>query len=1016
VGHQPVGSATTAIATPPNVATPAAIDNPVINSAFVEPQRHFKVVDGQIDGTIDEGRRPSEFFVPVAKPKKASPQLALQFGSGVRQQSNEIVNEIRFAVAKWRAQGYPHTTALTRELLAYWQSEDRDRRLFFCQVEAAETAIYLTEAAEKAGDTKALNVIRAENARLNDGLPRMAFKMATGSGKTVVMAMLIAWQALNKLANPYDKRFSTRFLVVTPGITIRDRLRVLLPNDPQTFYRAMDLVTPEQLDRLQAATIEITNYHAFIRREKLEAASLTKKVLAGPEGDMEAFKETPPEMVRRVAKAFGTARDVIVLNDEAHHCYTPAPPDTEGEGSLTAEERSEARLNEEEARVWFDGLRALRDKLGIRAIYDVSATPFFLKGSGYAEGTLFPWVVSDFGLMDAIEAGIVKVPRVPVADDSMVGELPKYRDLWVHVRDALPRKGLRDTTLESADTRVLPKELEGALQSLYADYERAFAEWSKADVGRPPVFIVVCSNTAVSKLVYDWIAGFDRPIAHAQALVDGAQLAVPGNLPLFSNVDGDRWKTRPVTLLIDSMQLDRGDALDPAFKKAAAREIEEYKREYVARFPGRSADEIEDEDILREVLNTVGKPGRLGADIRCVVSVSMLTEGWDANTVTHILGIRAFGTQLLCEQVVGRALRRASYDPTPDGMFEPEYAEVLGVPFTFLATTGKGKARSVRPVLVVRSLPERANLRLEFPRVIGYRFQMPAEQLRATFDEKSVLELSTREVPTQTELDPIVGELNLLRLPLDQQRLNTVVFTVAKRVLDNYYRDEEEAPRPWLFPQLVEITKRWLAECVRTGDGAYPQLLMLAEWSHAAAEKIHRAIVSGTAGAQRLLPVLRPYDSIGSTDDVYFETTKTCFDTDKSHVNRVAQDSGWETELAAKLEGMPEVVSYVKNQGLNLKIPYSYEGRSANYVPDFLIRLRDRESTGDDDLLTLLLEVSGEAKKEKQAKVAAAADLWIPAVNNWGGLGRWAFLEVSHMENAADLIRSKYVEPARVRS
>jgi type III restriction enzyme len=983
------------------------IDNPVINSAFVEPAMHFDIIDGRIDGTIKDGRRPSEFFVPVAKPKKASPQLALQFGGGTKQQSNEIVNEIRQSVARWRLQGYPHTTSVTQELLAYWRADDRQRRLFFCQIEAAETAIYLTEAAERSGDTKALNTIRAENARLNDSLPRMAFKMATGSGKTVVMAMFIAWQALNKLANPYDKHFSTRFLVVTPGITIRDRLRVLLPNDPQTFFTTMDLVTPDQLERLQATTIEITNYHAFIRRETLEAASLTKKILAGPGGDADRYKETPAEMVRRMAKAFGTAKDVVVLNDEAHHCYTPAPSEQEVETALDADERTEARKNTEEARVWFEGLRAVREKLGIRAIYDVSATPFFLSGSGFQEGTLFPWVVSDFGLMDAIESGIVKVPRVPVSDDSMVGELPKFRDLWLYVKDALPRKGARDTTVETEDP-LLPKELEAALESLYADYQRAFDEWGGADMGRPPVFIVVCSSTSVSRLVHRWIAGYDRILA------DGVTVAVPGHLPLFSNVEGGAGRRpRPVTLLIDSIQLDRGDALDPGFRKAAALEIEEYKREYVARFPGRSADEIEDEDILREVLNTVGKPDRLGAEIRCVVSVSMLTEGWDANTVTHVLGIRAFGTQLLCEQVVGRALRRAAYDPNPDGMFEPEYAEVIGVPFTFLATTGKGKPRPPKPILIVRSLPERSALRIEFPHVVGYRYQLPSERLTANFDDKSVLELSTREVPTETQLDPIVGRINLLELPLESQRMNTVVFTVAKRTLDNFLRDDDGNDRPWLFPQVASITRRWIDECVTPylGDGAYPQLLLLAEWSHAAAEKIHRAIARGAQGEARLIPTLRPYEPIGSTDDVWFETTKTCYDTTKSHINRVAQDSGWETELAAKLEGIEDVVAYAKNQGLNLKVPYTFEGRAANYVPDFLIRLRDRGSRGSDDLLTLLLEVSGERKKEKQAKVAAAADLWIPAVNNWGGLGRWAFLEVSHMENAADLLRARFIDP-----
>jgi type III restriction enzyme len=256
--------------------------------------------------------------------------------------------------------------------------------------------------------------------------------------------------------------------------------------------------------------------------------------------------------------------------------------------------------------------------------------------------------------------------------------------------------------------------------------------------------------------------------------------------------------------------LDRGDALDPVFKKAAAHEIEEYKREYLVRFRGSSPDDIDDEKILREVLNTVGKPGKLGGDIRCVVSVSMLTEGWGANTVTHVLGIRAFGTQLLCEQVVGRALRRATYDADANGMFEPEYAEVVGIPFTFLSSSGKGEIRTPKPILTVRSLPERSNLRIEFPRVLGYRYEMPTERLTASFDDRSILELSTREVPTETQLDPIVGPMNLLELPLDKQRMNTVVFTVAKRTHDMFFRDEDGNDRPWLFPQLVQITRRWI--------------------------------------------------------------------------------------------------------------------------------------------------------------------------------------------------------------
>ena len=603
--------------------------------------------------------------------------------------------------------------------------------------------------------------------------------------------------------------------------------------------------------------------------------------------------------------------------------------------------------------------------------------------------------------MDAIESGIVKIPRVPVSDDSMTGEGPMYRDLWLRVRDDLPKKGVKDTGIDGLP--IIPKELEGALRSLYADYERSHTQWANANMGTPPVFIVVCSNTSVSKLVSDWIAGWEKE------LPDGTTVVVPGNLLLFSNEEGGRFRDQPNTLLVDSAQLDRGDALDPAFRKAATAEIDQFKREYVARYTGRNADDVTDEDILREVMNTVGKRGKLGEHIRCVVSVSMLTEGWDANTVTHILGIRAFGTQLLCEQVVGRALRRASYDATPEGMFEPEYAEVYGVPFSFLSVAGKGRVKQAKPVVQVRALPERASLRIEFPRLLGYRYDMPTEHLSATFDASSILSLSSQDVALSTQLDPIVGQSIDVTLALDQQRLQTVVYTVAKRTLDNHFRDDEGADRPWLYPQLVRITKNWMDECVTPylKDNAYPQMLLLSEYSHAAADRIYQAIVASHRGEKRLMPVLRPYEAIGSTDDVWFETTKTCCDATKSHLNLVVQDSGWECKLAQVLEDMPEVVAYAKNQGLNFKIPYAFEGRPGYYVPDFLIRLHDRGLPNSDDLLTLVLEVTGEARKEKQAKVAAAEHLWTEAVNNWGGAGRWAFLEVTDPWDAANLIRAK---------
>ena len=913
-----------------------------------------------------------------------------------RIQANDYINRVRERVGQWRQSGYPGVTAVTRDLLDYWRREERETRLFFCQIEAVETAIYITEGAGRFGDAWIENSLRERNETANPGLFRVAFKMATGSGKTVVMAMLIAWQALNKLANPHDARFSDAFLLVTPGITVRDRLQVLLPNSGKSVYSELDLVAADALARLKQARIVVTNFHVLARREKLEAATLTKKVLAGRDGDPDQFKETSDEMVRRVLRSLGPKKNIVVLNDEAHHCYREKPA-ADGE-KLVAEEKAEARRNAEAARIWLTGLESVKAKIGIRMIYDLSATPFFLRGSGYPEGTLFPWVVSDFSLIDAIESGIVKVPRVPVSDDQMATGLPTYRNLWARVGRELPR-GSRSLLEIGAEPKPLPAELEGALRSLYGHYEKVVQRWAEKGAGTPPVFIIVCANTAVSKILFDWIAGRER------VLPSGKSVIVPGNLPLFSNEQDARWRDRPNTILIDSEQLETEGAMDDAFKRIAAAEIEEFKREWRLR---NGEEEITDEDLLREVLNTVGKPGRLGEQIRCVVSVSMLTEGWDANTVTHILGVRAFSTQLLCEQVIGRALRRVGYETDADDRFAPQYADVYGVPFSFIPTAGG----TTEPGLLkephrVRALAERAALEITFPRVVGYRYELPPERLRADFGEEARMALSTSEVPTLVEVDPIVGERAIHDLnELKTRRLQEVAYRIAHLTLDRHFRDEEGSPRPWLFPQLLAITRRWLDECVYCKDGAFKQMLVIAELANEAAERLQRAIVRATEGEGRLLPVLRSFDPVGSTAGVDFTTTRDVYAADpaKSHLNFVVLDSAWEAKLAQTLEGMPEVVAYVKNQGLGLQIPYSFGGGSANYLPDFVVQLR----VGDGEPLNVILEVTGERKKAKAAKVATATDLWIPSVNLQGGFGRWAFLEIADPWDAEHLMRATF--------
>jgi type III restriction enzyme len=1038
------------------------IENPVINSPFEPPKRHFKFTDEGITNEIVETRRISSYFIPIAKPKKKGKQLTLDTEwTQDRIEENKFVNEVRAKVDKWREGGHVGVTKTTALLLDYWINPHRDKKLFFCQIEALETAIYLAEVANKYGDAWIENDLRRANEDANPLLYRIAFKMATGSGKTVVMAMLIAWHTLNKLANPQDSRFSDTFLIVTPGITIRDRLRVVLPNDPQNYYHERDILPPDMLEELQKAKIIITNFHAFKPRERVHAGKLTKLILKKGAAE-NGFTETPDEMVRRVCRELGTKKNIVVINDEAHHCYRHRVAGEEEK--LTGDDRREAEKRDEEARIWISGLEAVKAKIGLKAVYDLSATPFFLRGSGYSEGTLFPWVVSDFSLIDAIESGIVKVPRVPVADDSMIGEQPTYRDIWLRIREHLPKKG-RGTEAISGEPK-LPKELQGALHSLYGNYEKYYRQWERLECGglpplskagassrtpegairhltdrfegqTPPVFIVVCNNTNVSKLVFDYVAGWEKD------LPNGKKVLVPGQLPIFSNVEGDRWTSRPNTILIDSEQLESGESMSDEFKKIAKIQIEEFKAEYRMRFPGRDVEKLTDEDLLREVMNTVGKPGKLGEQIKCVVSVSMLTEGWDANTVTHILGVRAFGTQLLCEQVVGRGLRRRSYvtelrtlecggspplsavsatevvqskagasSRTPKVEFEAfpvEYAEVYGVPFSFIPAAGSAKdPKPGPPPKRIRALEERIECEITFPRLIGYMFDWTTERLSSVFSKASRLALSTADIPTKTENAPIVGETSIHTLDdLRKKRVQEVAFLLAKLVLEKYFRDDDGNIKQWMFPQILDIARRWLAECVTCKDNTFPQLLLFIELAHDAADRIYKAIVASTHQDKILKPILRAYDHIGSTCYVDFDTTRNVYATreDKCHLNYVVADTeSWEQKMAQALEDMSEVIRYVKNQNLGFTIPYTINGEEHNYNPDFIVCLDDGH--GRDNPLNLIVEVSGEARKDKAAKVSTARDLWVEAVNNHGGFGRWEFIEISDPWDASNTIRA----------
>jgi len=983
---------------------------PILNSPYAYPSRHWELDDqGQPTQKIIETRRPAEFITPIPKPKKrksTEKQSSIVFdeGKGLSTQEQQydvtaIINGVRDQVEVWRRLQNPNDWQVTPEtarLLQHWRHHKfSNTRPFFCQVEAAETAIWLAEVASntKAGKGFFEHLVNA-NSDANPGLSRLALKLATGAGKTTVMAMLIAWQTINAVRRPNSKKFTRGFLVVTPGLTIKDRLRVLQANDPDSYYASRELVPNDLLGDVSHAKIVITNFHSFKLRERIELSKGGRSLLQG-RGEELLTLETDGQMLQRVMPDLMGMKNILVLNDEAHHCYREKPGEKADDEDLKGDEKKEAEKNSEAARLWISGLEIVTRKLGVTQIVDLSATPFFLSGSGYAEGTLFPWTMSDFSLMDAIECGIVKLPRVPVADNIPGEDMPKFRNLWEHIRTRMPKKGRGKAA--TLDPLSLPVELQTALEALYGHYKKTFNLWKESGMRVPPCFIVVCNNTSTSKLVYDYISGFQRENE------DGSSTLENGRLELFRNFDEHgNPLPRPNTLLIDSEQLESGEALDDNFRGMAADEIERFRREIVERTGDqRQAEGLTDQDLLREVMNTVGKHARLGESVRCVVSVSMLTEGWDANTVTHVLGVRAFGTQLLCEQVIGRALRRESYDLNDEGFFDVRYADVLGIPFDFTAKPVIAPPQPPRETVHVKAMrPERDELEITFPRVEGYRVELPEERLTAKFNEDSILELTPDLVgPSKTKNSGIIGEAVDLDLEhLEDMRPSTVLFHVAKRLLYTKWRDPGEEPKLHLFGQLKRITKEWIDSCLVCKGGTYPAQLMYQELADMACERITAGITRSLEGTRPIKALLDAYNPTGSTRHVNFNTSRRDrWETDarRCHINWVILDSGWEGEFCRVAEAHPRVRAYVKNHNLGLEVPYRYGSETRRYLPDFIVLVDDGH--GDKDLLHLIVEIKGYRREDAKEKKATMENYWVPGVNNLGAYGRWAFAEFTEV-------------------
>ena len=988
--------------------------NPILNSPYEYPGRHWDMDENNQPTTkINEFRRPSSLKSPIAAARRRNTVTQGELFSDDRfdYETNDLINSIRQEVDAWRKlpQEKWNVTAETARLLRHWRNKENfsDIRPFFCQVEAVETLIWLTEVAPaSAVGRKFLEKLALANDDADKNLYRIALKLATGAGKTTVMAMIIAWQTVNAARHGIGAKFTNGFLITTPGITIKDRLRVLLPNDDESYYQHRNLVPKDMLPLIESARIVITNYHAFQRKSLLELSSGTKAMLIGPSGEGgPQMTETPSQMVSRVLKDAAGLKNILMINDEAHHCYRHRPDDAEGEDEeLDADTREEAKKNEETARLWISGLEAIRAKMPDARVIDLSATPFFLSGSGYKEGTLFPWTVSDFSLMDALECGIVKLPRIPI-DDNVVTqvELPKYRELWKHLKESKEGRAfcsLRGKAKADAyDPRKIPNLLHMAINVLYEGYKKVFDNWKAAGCKAPPCFIIVCQNTVISKIVYQFVSGFDITDD------DGSVLHVKGACELFDNFDEeDQPLSRPHTLLIDSTQLESGEALADDFRAAASAEIETFKRELRNRGEVQKAENLSDEDILREVMNTVGKPGKLGESIRCVVSVSMLTEGWDANTVTHILGVRAFGTQLLCEQVVGRGLRRLNYEVNPDtGLYNPEYSDIFGIPFHFASGVKNPPPILPPDVVHVHAIkPDRDTLAIRFPRVLGYYLEniRPEVKLEAKFDDCAELVVTPHDIgPNQVVTGGAVGEREHLEYVGGKRRQSDIVMHLAQRFVDKFYGDNAMMDRVQLFRQVRTLFTDWIDRgYLKCQGGTTADIVVeFPNYTDEACNRINDAIVrkateEETASVSALLDDFLP---TGSTSSVNFRISskKILYETapDKSHVNYAVCDSGWEEILCRVVEEHPQTLAYVKNSGLSFEVPYMIGNEQRLYLPDFIILVDD--GRGKEDPLHLVAEVKGYRYLDANAKKSTMETYWIPGVNKLKTYGRWAFVE-----------------------
>jgi type III restriction enzyme len=924
------------------------IDRLIINSPYEEPTRYWSYDRERRTFSLKDGRRPAGYVVATPGSKSFDdPGMFIEL---------PLVNQIRGRVKMWREVGYPGVTGITKRLLEHWSDpEQRDtaQRLFFCQLEAIATLIWLTEAPP--ADRQGIDIP-------GDGgnFTRLCCKMATGSGKTIVMAMIVAWHVLNKVTYPQDKRFSKHIFVVAPGLTVKSRLQVLLPARPGNYYDEFNIVPPGLHDKLRQGKILIRNWHGLMPLDPDAGPKVMKK---GAESD-EAFTQ-------RVLGEMASAHNIIVINDEAHHAWRVPPKST-----IKGVSKDEI----EEATQWIGGLDRIHKTRGIMACFDLSATPFAPTGRSSDEETLFGWVVSDFGLNDAIESGLVKTPRVVIRDD---GKLTKdYKSRLYHiymdpeVKDDLNRK---------ADEHApLPDLVGNGYHLLGKDWLETAKNWKAARFLTPPVMITVANRTETAARVY-------YAFTHGKIRIEELN-------------DQER------TLHIDSKVLEKAEAreevvtLDPLSSNGDEDDADDV--------PVKKLSKKDQAELLRQTVDTVGQVGRPGEQIQKVISVGMLSEGWDAKTVTHIMGLRAFSSQLLCEQVVGRGLRRTSYEVNPEtGLFEAEYVNIFGVPFTFLPHEGGDGPPPPPPTPKTRiePAPEKNEFEIAWPNIIRIDHEY-RPRLSLDLATAKPLELNANDTALRAELASVIeGKPDVTKLTeIDLEglakkfRMQKIVFEAARDVFD-LMKPTWKGNREFLLAQLIALVESYIASGkivisppLFNQDELRRRILITLNMTKLVQHIWEEIRFDNTLA---LVPVFDSEHPIRSTGDMRtWFTGKPCEMTKHSHINHCVFDSTWEASEAFELDRNKNVSAWAKNDHLGFEILYVFKGVVRKYHPDFLIRLTNGTM--------LVLEVKGQDSQENRTK-REFLDEWTKAVNAHGGFGCWSW-EVSRDPKDIDGILQKH--------